>query len=102
MSPERWRQARDIFHKALLREPQDRPAFVHEACDESADLIEEVLSLLESHEMASEDFLSPIVEAAPESRRFEGRQIGSYRILHQLGRGGMGAVYLAERADEQF
>ena len=102
MSPERWRSARDLFHEALRRQPQDRPAFLREACGDSPELAEEVLSLLSSYEMASEDFLSPVVEAAPRGKILEGRQIGSYRILHQLGRGGMGTVYLAERADEQY
>ncbi len=60
-----------------------------------------MVSLLASHDEAGDFFLSPVVEATG-ADRFEGRQLSPYRILHRLGHGGMGAVYLAERSDEQF
>ena len=102
MSPEQWRQARRIFEDALDRAPGERDAFLREACTGKPELLEEVASLLASHDQAGDIFLSPVIEAASAADRFEGRELGPYRVLHRLGHGGMGAVYLAERADEQF
>jgi serine/threonine protein kinase len=102
MNPEQWRQAKHIFEQALDRAPGAREAFVRETCGENRELFEEVASLLASHEEAGDVFLSPLIETTDGADRFEGRQLGPYRILHRLGHGGMGAVYLAERADEQF
>ena len=101
MSPELWRQAKDVFEQALGRAPAERTAFVREACGENQELYEEVTSLLASHDEAGDIFLSPVVEPV-DADRLEGRELGPYRILHRLGHGGMGAVYLAERADDQF
>lgn len=101
MSPELWRQARKVFEDALDREPAERGAFVDEACLGDPQLLAEVSSLLASHDQADDVFLSPIIDAVVLDR-FEGRNLGPYRVLHRLGHGGMGAVYLAERADEQF
>ena len=47
-------------------------------------------------------FAAPLVEAAERGASLEGTRVGPYRVLRELARGGMGAVYLAERADGQF
>jgi serine/threonine protein kinase len=101
MSPEAWRQAKHIFEQALDQESGARDAFIRQSCAGDPALYEEVASLLASHEEAGDAFLSPLIEAS-DTDRMEGRQLGPYRILHRIGHGGMGAVYLAERADEQF
>ncbi len=102
MTPEQWRQARQLFEDALDHEPAAREAFVRESCGEDRRLFEEVASLLASYDKADDVFLNPVIEAITTPDRFEGRQLGPYRILHRLGHGGMGAVYMAERADDQF
>jgi serine/threonine protein kinase len=102
MNPEQWRQARQIFEEALDREASVRAAFAREACQGNQRLFEEVASLLASYDKGDDTFLNPVIEGVAITDRLEGRQLGPYRILHRLGQGGMGAVYMAERADDQF
>jgi tetratricopeptide (TPR) repeat protein len=102
LSPEHWRQARHIFEEALDLEPAARESFIRSSCKDDQRLFEEVASLLASYEQADEGFLNPVIEGITSVDRLEGRQVGPYRVLHRLGQGGMGAVYLAERADDQF
>ncbi|GMU63795.1 MAG: hypothetical protein AMXMBFR36_00690 [Acidobacteriota bacterium] len=94
-----------LFGEALDRPPDQRRDFVMTAT-ESETVRREVLSLLDSHARADAraERLDPELAAAllGTDRPLadpSGRRIGPYRILRQLGRGGMGVVYLAERAD---
>jgi eukaryotic-like serine/threonine-protein kinase len=95
MSTERWQQLEDLFHAALDRAPADREAFVVGACGGDAGLRREVERLLHADEQASS-----FVDQAADVERVaatvppDGRQIGAYRIVGELGRGGMGTVYL--------
>ena len=59
----------------------------------------EGLRFLESPAIA---FVSPIIAASGDGTGMDGRVVGPYRIVRELARGGMGAVYLAERCDGQF
>ena len=47
-------------------------------------------------------FAAPLVEAADRGAPLDGAAVGPFRVLRELARGGMGAIYLAERADGQF
>ena len=104
MTPERWRQIKEIFQAAFELPPGERSAYVQQACAGDAELRAEVESLLLSVE--EEEFLSGAAAYVPEALADEawdrniGRRIGAYRIVRQIGEGGMGAVYLAERAGE--
>ena len=75
-------------------------------CGEDDTLLREVESLLSAHQQAKGFMQTPAfknVDLTPaEDQLKEGEQIGAYQIVRQIGRGGMGAVYLAERADKQF
>jgi serine/threonine protein kinase len=99
MTPERWRQVRDIFDQVADKSPGERLASILEACGDDAELIEEVESLLRSHESAG-DF----IEAAPAADGpFQtGMSIGPYRIVQVIGEGGMGMVYQAVRVDDLY
>ncbi|MCB0717988.1 MAG: tetratricopeptide repeat protein [Bacteroidetes bacterium] len=102
--PDRWTTIRDLFDRALEIAPAERQAFLRRECADDADLFREVLELVES---ASRD--SSLLDGIAfdsvntlEDLSLEGEVVGNYRIMSRLGIGGMGAVYLAERADGQF
>jgi serine/threonine protein kinase len=100
MTAERFRQVRNVFDAALEREPATRVAFLEEACHGDQELKNEVEGLLAEHDQTG-GWLDASVPP-PAARRLEGRRIGPYEILRALGEGGMGAVYLAVRADGAF
>src|SRR3984893_11947163 len=103
MNPDHWQRAKDLFGQACERAPEQRASFLAEACLGDEDLRREVSSLLESHQETGSVFDKPVASAfAARVDSLAGRSIGSYRIIRQIGRGGMGSVYLAERADDQF
>lgn len=113
MKVERWRRIEKLLGEALDRDDHDeRAAFVERACAGDADLQREVLSLL-AHETASESFIETSAfslaaeiladdDANTDWQRWENKQVGAYRIIREIGRGGMGAVFLAEREGEEF
>jgi len=102
MTPERWQEVKCIFDAASERDPSERNAFLDAACQTDAELRSEVDSLLAAHQEAGSRYDAPIVPEAPSADPMIGRHIASYKIVRRLGTGGMGAVYLASRDDEQF
>ena len=116
MTPERWHQIEEIFQTAIEHDAAERSAFLTEACGGDADLRREVESLLAygtTRTHAGEPFQQAIKGAARSltltqsaleepGDQLIGRRIGAYRVTSLIGRGGMGAVYLAERDDAQF
>lgn len=104
MIPERWSQVKRIIGEALEIEPGARSAFLNEACGADAELRTEVESILAGSGERIEEFageLNSTLRAAHEETR-QGERLGAYEINRDIGRGGMGTVYLARRADAQF
>ncbi|ARA94176.1 hypothetical protein AWN76_014115 [Rhodothermaceae bacterium RA] len=108
MNAERWEHIETLFERALDLEPAAREAFLDEACGDDAALRGEVASLLASYTAAQPFFarladqVEPIVSARLEPPGAPPARIGPYRIDRELGRGGMGTVYHAERDDGQY
>ncbi|MGH9379026.1 MAG: tetratricopeptide repeat protein [Thermoanaerobaculia bacterium] len=106
MNPERWARLQELLSAAWELPEAERRAFLDLECGD-AELKREAESILAAEE-GSETFLGSLAEAVglrgddePQAP-LSGRRIGSYRLLEPLGRGGMGVVYLAERADGAF
>jgi serine/threonine protein kinase len=110
---EGWRRIKAIIVEASTQDPSRRPAFLAKACAGDAGLLAEVSSLLESMERVGDRFDKPDLDIGsaapalqsmidPDRGAMIGRRIGPYEIQREIGRGGMGAVYLASRADREF
>jgi hypothetical protein len=104
---DRWQRAKDLFGSALEHEPGQRNAFLAEACGGDESLRREVESLLAVHQDAATTMggtglpESGGAMSAPEDL-VSGRRIGPYQVNRRIGQGGMAAVYLAIRADDQY
>lgn len=103
MTTNRWQQIKEIFHSALEREPEERSAFLDKTCAGDESLRSEVEALIEAHEKDGSFIDSPAYEVAAgwladdeEDVSPVGQQINHYRVLSQIGAGGMGEVYLAQ------
>ena len=97
-------QLTTIIQRARSLDPVDRVDYIRRACGADETLLSRVLLAL-GEESVDEDAGSPAPDAtrAPgPSQSLEGQRLGQYRILSKLGSGGMGDVYLAERADEEY
>ncbi|MBL8909900.1 MAG: protein kinase [Archangium sp.] len=100
MDARRWARVNEVFGKALeLKSEAARERYLSETCGTDAELRKEVQSLLDADAKARESFLETPAGAKLEQPVTE---IGPWRVVRELGRGGMGTVYLAERADGAF
>jgi serine/threonine protein kinase len=78
-----------------------RAAFLERVCGDDREMLEQLQSLVACHFGAAKDFLesSPVLES---QRNYLGREVGPYKLLAQIGKGGMADVYLASRSDGVF
>jgi serine/threonine protein kinase/Tol biopolymer transport system component len=100
VTPERWQQITEIFHRALARDARDRAAYLAEACAGDEIVRREVEEML-AQPMASDGLLDRLAlsaarsQARTEAAVLTGRRLGFYQIETCIGSGGMGDVYRA-------
>jgi len=97
---ERWLALDDLFQRASEMDASNRAAFLDDACGADSHLRNEVERLLAFDQTLG--WLRRPVDRAARELAFVGRRIGPYVLLRLLGEGGMGRVFLAARADEQY
>jgi eukaryotic-like serine/threonine-protein kinase len=123
MTPQRWQKIEEVFQSALDLTSAERERFVSESCAGDDELKNEVQKLIAQFEEADNFIESPVwtdslmlnsavkkdfAESIEDKLNGDdgdpllGRRLGAFRLTKELGRGGMGAVYLAERADGEF
>lgn len=106
MDKARFQQVKGIFDQLMDLSPEERRARADEICGDDAELLQEIRSLFDAHDDAEDLIENNALDLSGASDKdasnYAERIFGNYKISKQIGSGGMGAVFLAERIDGEF
>ena len=105
LTPEHLERLKEAFERAIELETGPRDDFLRTFDADDADLGKRLRGLLDAHAQTRSALESPVSLDFPgddDDDRWIGRRVGVYNITRRIGVGGMGAVYEAVRADDQF
>jgi serine/threonine protein kinase/tetratricopeptide (TPR) repeat protein len=106
-TPDRHRALQALFEAALERDAEGRAALIAETCAQDTELARDLVALLEAHGSDSDRFETRVNPAIVNQvlglgEPWRGKRVGAYEVAGRIGAGGMGDVYRAVRADQQF
>lgn len=104
MDSARWKRLRALYDEVADVPPDRRPAAARRVCGDDEALVADLLRLFDPGSDADALFEDIVADAASNlpSPTLDGTRVGPYRLVSEIGQGGMGSVYLAERVDGQF
>jgi serine/threonine protein kinase len=104
---EQWNRVKELFEAAVDLAPNERAVLLSNECGGDDALRREIESLLDSDDHTDGFIEKPAFEIPRDlfsdaDESLAGRQFGAYQVIREIGRGGLGAVYLAARADDEY
>jgi serine/threonine protein kinase len=109
MDEVRWQRVKSLFAEALERDAAERDAFLKDACGTDAELRAEIDSLISAHDTTDDFIARPAAQRAFgfaaaefEPKSWIGRRVGDYRLVEEVGRGGMSEVFKGVRDDDEY
>ncbi len=104
--PDTWSRIKSIFNAAVELPEAERDAFVRESCGDDEELLRRVQTLITANDgrIDLENVVAGVASEMldEEAQAMATRRFGPYRIVREIGAGGMGTVFLGERADDEF